>query len=784
MKVLFFATGSFPYGKSEPLVANQIESLSKDFDKIIIISSEFGKEIIYDLPSNVKAFCIDTELSFSEKLIGIKNIFSKYCRKEIHFIKKTYETGISIAVLKVLLNSISNSKRYKKLYLDIIKNENLSKDQLFFHSYWCTESVIGYCMLKSQFPEAHYYSRIHAYDLYIERHTPNYIPLRSLIIDNIDKLFFVSAQGKDYYQELYKVKDENKFILNRLGVSRNDNVELLELFDTESKTLKIVSCSSLIKLKRVHLMIEALALIEDEKIEWIHFGDGLLKQELENLVNSKLSNKDNVNFQFYGTIDNKSLLDYYAKNKVDLFVNTSQYEGLPISIMEAMAYGIPSIATNVGGVSEIVNSSNGYLLPVDFKVEELKDCIIRLSGLSKEDKNNLRLNAFNTWRRHFHGKDNYAKLIKEMISDVQECSRCLYNTKVYPSIKFDDKGVCNICNIYDNLHSSTIFNELEATNKWNDKLREIKSHSKNKQYDCLIGVSGGVDSTYVAVLAKKWGLKPLILHVDNGWNSELATQNIENIVKQLDFDLYTHVIDWEEMRDVQLAFMKASVVDIDVPFDNAIMAVTFQIAKKYNIKYVLTGINTVTEGWMPTEFSHYKLDALNIKSIQKKFGKIRLTNYPIVNPIQYLINTKIRGIELLNPLDCVDFNKNKVKKMLIDELQWRDYGGKHFENVYTKFYQGYILNEKFKFDKRISHFSTLICSNQMTKVEAKKEIENPSYKLEDFESDRDFFIKKMELNQNEFDELMKLPIKKHTDYPSYLNIIARLSRIKNFKFFN
>ena len=780
MKVLFFATNSFPYGKGEPLVSNQINYLSKDFDKIIIVSSDMDHELSYELPSNVEHYRVSFKLSWSHKIFGLLNIYSKYIKQEKQFLKENQHTNTDFSILKVMLNSFSIGIRYKRFLKKYIRENQLEQEQLFFHSYWCTEAVIGFVLLKNKYPNAKMDSRFHAYDLYLERHQPNYLPFRKLIMDRLDKLIFISDQGKKYFSELYKdAVDERKLIINRLGVNFIESIEIKKV-KSHLDGIRIVTCSSLIELKRIDLIIEALSQLTDTKVEWIHFGDGPLMSALSDLAHNKLSNKSNITYQFKGFIDNDELQKYYHANFVDLFVNTSKYEGVPISIMEAMSFKIPCIATNVGGVSEIVNTENGYLLPVDFEIQQLVNIISDYAILSKADKKEKSEAVYQTWKTKYNGLENYKSLIKEILPVYQCCTKCIYDNVVYPEIKFDDQGICEICHIYEDLQAKTVFKNKEGLEKLNSLLANIKKDGQGKQYDCIIGVSGGVDSSYLAYLSKEWGLKPLILHVDNGWNSELATKNIENILKVLNYDLYTHVIDWEEMRDMQLAFFKASVVDIDLPFDNAFMAILYDIAKKYKIKYILSGHNTVTEGWMPPNFTHYKLDAINLKAIHKKFGTLKLKKFPIIGPIKLWISNKLYKVQFESPLDLIEYNKAEVKDILINKLGWRDYGGKHYENIFTKFYQGYILPEKFKVDKRKAHLSTLVCSGQITREQALEEIKLPAYKLDELENDKEFFAKKMELSMDQFNSIMAEPIKRHTDFPSYINVINKLRKIKRF----
>jgi len=778
MKILFFATNSFPFGKQEPLINDQIRNFSDDFDRVFIISSDTKNTLQFSLPHNIQAQQCSLNLSFYEKILGWLNVFNKNIREELKFYKMINGKKANFQILKVLLNSYKISLKWKKFYKKILSEEKLENEQLFFHSYWCTEATIGFCLIKDEFPRASYYSRVHAYDLYTERHQPNYLPLRNLIQKNISRLFFISEQGLNYYKNKYQFTDD-KLTLNRLGVqplSQNNAGNTKDKFPG----IRIVSCSSIIALKRLHLIVESLEKLNDINIEWVHFGDGNLEKELKKLIQAKLAPKSNITVILRGFCENDEIKNYYQNHHVDLFINTSQYEGLPISMMEAMMYAIPCIGTDVGGVKEIIqDQKNGFLLPVNFNCFALADIIKNYHFFNPTRKEEFELEAFKTYKEKFNGKNNSAELFSYFEEPLKECSRCLYNSHNYSSIEIDQNGLCNVCKIYDNMHSN-IPNAEYAEIELHAMLQKIKADGKNKKYDCIIGLSGGVDSTYVAYMAKKWQLRPLIIHVDNGWNSELATQNIENTVKKLNFDLHTEVLNWEQIKDLQLSFFKASVIDIDVPFDNAINAVIFKKAVKFKIKHILSGINTVTEGWMPTEFSHFKLDTINIKAIHKKFGTVAINNFPTISPLKQFFIEKLFRIHYQKPLDLIEFNKEKVKAVLKDELLWRDYGGKHYENIFTKFYQGSILNEKFKFDKRISHYSTLICSGQISKSKAREMINTSPYNEEELEADKTYFIKKLGINHRQYEEILKRPIKKHQAYPSYLNIYNKLSRIKKY----
>lgn len=349
--------------------------------------------------------------------------------------------------------------------------------------------------------------------------------------------------------------------------------------------------------------------------------------------------------------------------------------------------------------------------------------------------------------------------------NLQTCIQCVLSNFDDSYISFNDEGLCSYCQEENNRFknsSKNIKGKLEVI------IDEIKSTSQNGSYDCLIGVSGGVDSSYLAYQAVKLGLRPLILHYDNGWNSEMAVMNIENIVKTMDLDLYTHVNNWEEFKDIQRSFFKAHVVDIELITDQAIVAIQYQVAAKFNIKYILTGSNNATESILPKSWYHWKSDVLNIKSIHKKFGAITMKTYPTMGYFKRIYFLKIKKIKAVSLLDLMEYNKDKAKNTIIQEMGWRDYGGKHFESIFTRFYQAYILPKKFNIDKRKAHLSALICSGQMTKQEALEELKKPIYDSERLLDDKEYVIKKLGFTEEEFDEYIQAPPISHLMYPSYL----------------
>lgn len=347
----------------------------------------------------------------------------------------------------------------------------------------------------------------------------------------------------------------------------------------------------------------------------------------------------------------------------------------------------------------------------------------------------------------------------------RRCSISLMDNIADPFIEFDEKGICNYYYQYKEAEQRYVKRGIEADVALNQLVAAIKKSGENRQYDCITGVSGGVDSTYLALQAKKLGLRPLVVHFDNGWNSELSVMNIQNIISRLGFDLYTLVVDWNEFRDLQLAYLKASVVDIEALTDHAILGTLYRLADKHGIKYILSGSNIVTEQVLPRAWIWSKSDDINIRAIHKKFGQVKLKTFPFFSTRQKHYLTRVKGIQTVTPLNYLNYNKVEVKKTIIQELGWRDYGGKHYESIFTRFYQGYILPKKFFIDKRKAHLSNLIFADQITLEEAELERNKPIYPESQFREDYAFVLRKFNLSELEFEQLMNTPPRSHADFP-------------------
>lgn len=360
-----------------------------------------------------------------------------------------------------------------------------------------------------------------------------------------------------------------------------------------------------------------------------------------------------------------------------------------------------------------------------------------------------------------------------MTEDYRICERCIMDTSAI-GIKFDDNGICNFCRGYDERARIELHHDEAGQNKLRLLIEDIKYKGKNKKYDCIIGVSGGLDSTMVAYTVKKFGLRPLAVHLDNGWDSELATGNIEKTLKALAIDLFTYIIDWEEFKDLQLSFLRASVANSEIPTDHAIVTLLYHTAAKYGLEYILTGGNIVSEAIMPEEWGYDSKDLRHIMAIHKRFGKAKLKTFPRMNLFNWVHYVFIKRIKYLPILHYIKYVRKDAAEFLEREIDWKDYGKKHYESIYTRFFQGYILPNKFRIDKRRAHLSTLISSGQITREDALKEMANPPYNEDQLKEDMTYVIKKFGLTKERFEQIMVERIKNFTDYPNNNFLFRRL----------
>ncbi len=362
--------------------------------------------------------------------------------------------------------------------------------------------------------------------------------------------------------------------------------------------------------------------------------------------------------------------------------------------------------------------------------------------------------------------------MEQKTREYQRCTNCVMDT-TDSKIVFDEKGVCDFCNDY----YKNILPHWQAKLEDKDLLmrtaQKIKEDSKGQKYDCIIGMSGGVDSSYLCYVAKKiMGLNPLIYCVDTGWNLQVANDNIDRVVKALDLDMYTEVVDWEEMRDLQLAFFKAQVPYQDLPQDHAIFAGLYNYAVKNKIKYVLTGANSATECIRPPIEWVYQNDLTMIRDIHNKFGTVPLKKFPQCGMLKYRVYYPyIKGMKRVAPLDMIEYDKAKVQIFLQEEFGWQPYENKHYENVFTRFYEGYYLPHKFGYDKRKCYFSNEVLAGTLTREEALAELEKLPYSAEKMEEDLIFIAEKLGITPEEFRKIIDGDKKTFLDYKNTWNLI-------------
>lgn len=357
----------------------------------------------------------------------------------------------------------------------------------------------------------------------------------------------------------------------------------------------------------------------------------------------------------------------------------------------------------------------------------------------------------------------------------QICTRCVMDTSD-PFITFDNEGHCNHCIEFLTKTAKRYYLGKESDQQLKKWVATIKKAGKNQQYDCLIGVSGGVDSSYVAYQCKKLGLTPLAVHLDNGWNSEEAVQNIKNVCGKLGIDYESYVLNWEEFKDLQLSFLKASIVEMEIPTDIAIPGALHRIAAKNNIKYIISGGNFATEGILPNSWFYDPKDSKLLRGIHKKFGTKKLKSFPTFDFKKEIYFKFVKGIRMMYLLNYLPYNKDEAMAFLKSELGWKYYGGKHYESKFTGFVQSYIQPVKFGIDYRRATLATQICAGTATRQQALEELEKPSYNSETIEAEKAYIAKKFEITSTEFEEIMQQPVLTYRDYP---NDEKRLTKLYN-----
>ena len=373
---------------------------------------------------------------------------------------------------------------------------------------------------------------------------------------------------------------------------------------------------------------------------------------------------------------------------------------------------------------------------------------------------------------------------------MKTCSKCIMNTSD-PDIVFDQHQVCNYCQDFDLNKGFYEFTSDEVKDNLEYFRKEVKTRAQNSssEYDCIIGLSGGVDSSYVCHMAKKLGLNPLCLHFDNGWNSDIAVSNIRNLVNICEFELLTIVMDWPEFRGIQRAFFKAGVIDIELITDNAIYALAYKEAKKRKIRSWISGSNYLTEHGMPKSWNWPKQDHKNIKDIYKKFEGKKVKRLPLYGPHTYAFIRafNLGRVKYFKPLDLINYKSSEARNILEENYGWKSYGGKHEESVFTSFYQNYVLLKKFGVDKRLVQLSAKIRNGEMTRESAVSAFhENPLNTTSTIRNKK-FVLKKLNFEEVEFDGLMAEDPVHHAKYKNtkyWQNLYEYAYKLKNKYFIN
>ncbi len=366
-----------------------------------------------------------------------------------------------------------------------------------------------------------------------------------------------------------------------------------------------------------------------------------------------------------------------------------------------------------------------------------------------------------------------------MTSDYTICANCVMDT-TDSAIVFDERGVCDHCNTFYT-QVKPYWHTCEKGKAELDRMVEtIRASGKGKDFDCIIGMSGGIDSSYLVYAAKEiMGLRPLVFHVDAGWNSQIAVNNIERLVDGLGLDLFTEVIDWEEMKDLQRAFFRSGVPHIDTPQDHSFFATMYKFATQHGVKHILTGANYSTECIRnPMEWMYFQSDVRQIRDIHQQFGRRPLRNFPLTSILWHKAWLPyVRGIKVLRPLNSMPYIKTEARQLLMDRFGWQPYPQKHFESRFTRFYESYWLPERFGYDVRKVQFSSLIVTGQMTRNEALAELQKPPYDTETIGQEIEFVANKLDITVDELKSYLTLPKKTYRDYKNQEDIYRIGARV-------
>lgn len=395
---LILFTTDFPYGTGETFLETEITYLSKGFDEVKIITQNTSSHICRSLPENCFVERINFTVSRGDKFKSLLGLFNPLFWVERKIIKTIYGKSITKEMVNTMLISLYRGKKVKAIVLDL-KQANTQNIKQFFYSYWCDDVALGLALAQDKKNTLNCFSRIHGWDVYFEASSIDYLPFRHYISEKLKAIYSISEKGKEYVRDHWKILNQEKIKVARLGVTKQNLLEI------NKDHFILVSCSNVIPFKRIDLIVRALSEIKDHKINWVHFGDGPQLTEVKELALEMLP--ENITFDFKGRLTNKEVLSWYAENNPSLFINVSTTEGIPVSIMEAMSFGIPVLATDVGGTSEIVNDENGSLVPSDAGISLISDIVLKFYNLNDESKIKLNRAAYLKWKNDFNAEKNY-----------------------------------------------------------------------------------------------------------------------------------------------------------------------------------------------------------------------------------------------------------------------------------------------------------------------------------------------------------------------------------------
>jgi N-acetyl sugar amidotransferase len=490
---------------------------------------------------------------------------------------------------------------------------------------------------------------------------------------------------------------------------------------------------------------------------------------------------------FEGRVRHKGIGIYYRG--ADAFVLPSVEESFGIPVIEAMGLGVP-VAVSDGAIlsenyfipfREICGDASNYFDPFD--PESIAESINML--ISNRDYREQLVSKEIKQAENYSWERTSASLV-EIFAEVCEpqveyqiCTNCVMDTSDQ-KIQFDENGVCEYCDNYYNNIAPNMYHDESGEKLLNPILEKIKRDGKDKDHDCLIGISGGADSSYLVYIAKeKLGLNPLIYHVDAGWNSKISVNNIERIINGLNLDLYTEVINWNEMKDLQLSFFKAQVPHLDVPQDHVIFASLYNFAVNNGFKYILTGGNYSTESILePLDWIYHATDLRQLRDIHRQFGTIPLKTFPTLDILKSRIYYMLfKGLTVLRPLNYFPYIREEAMQELKERFDWEPYTHKHYESRFTRFFEGYWLPRKFGYDKRRTHFSSLILTNQMKREDALNELKKPAYDEGEMQRDFEFVAKKLDLSVEEMETIMNGENKTFREYKNNLLLINTIIKL-------